>query len=133
MISEKTARGGSFSYERAFQIFPDLKKLVKRKGQYLSGGEKKMVSIMRALALSPSLMLLDESFEGLAPLAVKAFSEALRSIRDLGISILLAESNVRNASQVAQRSYIIERGEAIFEGDPDKIMEDERLLRIVGR
>ena len=56
-----------------------------------------------------------------------------RNIRDLGISILLAESNVRNASQVAERSYIVERGEIIFEGDPNRIMEDEKLLRIVGR
>ena len=132
-ITSKTERAASFRYEEALEVFPDLQKLMKRRGQYLSGGEKKMVSITRALALSPSLMLLDESLEGLAPVVVKGFSEAMRNIRDLGISVLLAESNIRNASQVAERSYIVERGEIIFEGDPNRIMEDERLLRIVGR
>ena len=93
-----------------------------------------MVSISRALALSPSLILLDESFEGLSPLVVKAFSEAMNSIReDLGISILLAESNIHNASVVAERSYIIDRGEIIFEGHPSEILEKEDLLKLVGR
>ena len=132
-ITGKTERAAAFRYEEVLQVFPDLEKLMKRKGQYLSGGQKKMVSITRALALSPSLVLLDESLEGLAPVVVKGFSEAMRNIRDLGISILLAESNIRNAAQVAERSYILERGEFIFEGNPNKIMGDERLLRIVGR
>jgi ABC-type branched-subunit amino acid transport system ATPase component len=65
---------------------------------------------------------------------VKAFSEAMENIKkDLGVSILLAESNVRNASQVAERAYIIDRGEIIFEGDPSGILEDEQLLKLVGK
>jgi len=133
-ITSKTDRAGSFDLEKAFIVFPAIKKLRKRKASTLSGGEKRMVSISRASALNPSLLLLDESFEGLAPLAVKAFSGAMKSIRDdLGVSILLAESNLHNASQVAQRVYIIERGEIIFEGHPQEILENENLLRIVGR
>jgi branched-chain amino acid transport system ATP-binding protein len=122
-----------FSFEKIFNIFPAIQKFLDRKGLHLSGGEKKMASIARALALSPSLLLLDEAFEGLAPLVVKHFIEALSQIRELGVTILLGESNVRIASQIAERSYLVERGAIIFEGHPREILENERLLKIVGR
>lgn len=131
-ITENMKREEVFTLEKGAQIFPRLDGLWKRRGVNLSGGEKKMVSITRALALSPSLILLDESFEGLAPVVVKHFIEAMQSIRDLGISILLAESNLRNASLVAENAYVVERGEIIFKGPPAEIQEDEKLLRIVG-
>ena len=92
-----------------------------------------MVSITRALALNPSLLLLDESFEGLSPLVVKAFSEAMRRIRDMGISIVLAESNLGNSSRVVDRAYVVERGETIFHGTPGEIAEEESLAIILGR
>ena len=133
-ITSKTDRSGIFDLDKAFHIFPAIEKLIKRRADTLSGGEKKMVSISRALALSPSLALFDESFEGLAPLVVNTFGEAIRSIKsDLGVSILLAESNIHNASLVSERSYIIDRGEIIFEGQPSEILEDEQLLKLVGR
>ena len=92
-----------------------------------------MVSVARALALNPSLLLLDEAFEGLAPLVVNHFMEALNQIKKLGVTILLGESNVRIVSQVTERTYIIERGEIIFEGHPREILENERLLKLVGK
>ena len=92
-----------------------------------------MVSIARALALNPYLLLLDEAFEGLAPLVVNHFMEALKQIRKLGVTILLGESNVRIVSQVTERTYIVERGEIIFEGHPREILENERLLKLVGK
>jgi branched-chain amino acid transport system ATP-binding protein len=126
-------KGEIFSYEKIFSIFPKIKDFLDRKGLNLSGGEKKMVSIARALALNPSLLLLDEAFEGLAPLVVNHFMEALNQIRKLGVTILLGESNVRIVSQVTERTYIIERGEIIFEGHPREILENEKLLKLVGR
>ncbi len=133
-ISNKTERYGSFDMEKAFYIFPEIKNLINRMAANLSGGEKKMVSIARALALNPSLLLLDESLEGLSPRVVKSFAEAIKAIReDLGISVLIAESNIYNASRVAERAYIIERGEIYFEGTSEEILANEQLLTLVGR
>jgi branched-chain amino acid transport system ATP-binding protein len=126
-------KGEIFSYENIFAIFPKIKDFLARKGLNLSGGEKKMVSVARALALNPSLLLLDEAFEGLAPLVVNHFMEALSQIRKLGVTILLGESNVRIVSQVTERTYIVERGEIIFEGHPREILENEKLLKLVGK
>lgn len=133
-VSKNTERWGSFDTEKAFHIFPEIKNLYNRKAANLSGGEKKMVSIARALALNPSLLLLDESLEGLSPRVVKSFSEAIKSIRDdLGVSVLIAESNIYNASRVAHRAYIIERGEIYFEGTSEEILQSEQLLTMVGK
>ena len=132
-VTEKIKTRRLFSLDKIFSIFPAIKKFFHRKGMHLSGGEKKMVSIARALALNPSLLLLDEAFEGLAPFVVTHFMEALRQVRELGITILLGESNVRLASQLADRAYIVERGEIAFEGAPGKILEDEKLIKLVGK
>ncbi len=128
-----TGKVEKFDFDRIFNIFPAVQKLLDRKGLYLSGGEKKMVSIARALALDPLLLLLDEAFEGLAPLVVNHFIEALAQIRKMEVAILLGESNVRIVSQVTERTYIVERGEIIFEGNPREILENERLLKLVGK
>ncbi|MBN2032519.1 MAG: ABC transporter ATP-binding protein [Deltaproteobacteria bacterium] len=133
-VTSKTVRAASIDFETVFHFFPRIRSMVKRKADTLSGGEKKMVSISRALALSPKLVLLDEPFEGLSPVVVKTFSAAIENIKqELGISVLLAESNVHNASQVAEKCYIIERGQIIFEGPPSSILENEQILRLVGR
>jgi len=132
-VLEDMKKPKRWSLDKTLEVFPAIERFLKRKGSQLSGGEKKMVSIARALALSPLLLLLDESFEGLAPLVVKHFTEAMVRIKEMGVSILLAESNLRNASLVVERAYVVERGEIIFQGSPQEIKEDERLMMIVGR
>lgn len=128
------ARSDDFDIQKAVKVFPAIEKLLPRRADTLSGGEKKMVSIARALALRPSLVLLDESFEGLSPLVVNAFSLAMENIKkELGVSILLAESNIRDASNVAERSYIIDRGEIIFEGLSEEILQNEKLMKLIGK
>ncbi len=113
------------------EIFPIIEKLMKRKGGYLSGGEQKMLAIARALALSPKLLLLDEPLEGLAPIVTKHFYESIKKIRDRGISILIAESNLLHASKLADRIFVIERGEVIFEGCPEEVLKKEEVLKVL--
>ena len=132
-VTGKTTTQTVFTFEKIKSIFPALNKFFHRKGMHLSGGEKKMVSISRALALNPSLILLDEAFEGLAPLVVTHFIKALQQVRELGITILLGESNIHVARLLTDKVYIIERGEIYFEGSPREILENEDLIKLVGK
>ncbi|HVI22918.1 MAG TPA: hypothetical protein VM691_05495, partial [Myxococcales bacterium] len=92
---------------------------------------KKMVAIARAMMLAPSILLLDEPFEGLAPVVVTRLIEAVRKIKELKISVLIAESNLANATRVADRLYAIDRGEIIYEGDPQRVHENQEVMNIL--
>jgi len=113
------------------ELFPELGRLLPRKGLHLSGGEKKMVAIARAMALLPSVLLLDEAFEGLAPVVVNRFADAVRKIQDMGISMLIAESNVVSAAKVADRLYVIDRGEILFHGTPADVFANESVMQTI--
>jgi branched-chain amino acid transport system ATP-binding protein len=115
--------------ERILALFPELESLMARRGLNLSGGQKKMVAIARAMALSPAVLLLDEPFEGLAPVVVTRFIEAARRIKAMGISLLIAESNVTNAARVADRLYAIDRGEILFEGEPRQALDNTDVMK----
>jgi branched-chain amino acid transport system ATP-binding protein len=115
--------------ERVFDLFPEVRQFLGRRGLNLSGGQKKMVAIARALTLSPSILLLDEPFEGLAPVVVSRFIDATRRIKDMGVSLLIAESNLATASRIADRLYAIDRGEILFEGDPGAAMANQEVMR----
>ncbi len=131
-LSNKTVRGASQqvdAQEQALTVFPEVRKFLDRQGLNLSGGQKKMVSIARAMALAPSLMILDEAFEGLAPVVVKRFREAVMMIKGMGISLLLADSNLTSASAIADRIYVIDRGEIIFHGTPKDALANEGVMR----
>ena len=97
-------------------MFPEVKDLLARQGLHLSGGQRKMVAVARAMMLSPTLLLLDEAFEGLAPVVVNRFTEAVMKIKALGVSILMAESHLAAATRIGDRLYAIDRGEIIFQG-----------------
>ena len=118
--------------ERAYQVFPALRRYMARKGPEMSGGERKMLSIARALALDPDMLILDEPFEGLSPAIIPAVSEGLAEITELGHSILIAESNIHHVPEFATRLYVIERGEIIFAGRPDAVHADPAVLRVIG-
>jgi len=118
-------------YDRVYAIFPEVKALLKRSGLHLSGGQKKMVAIARAMMLAPSILLLDEPFEGLAPVVVTRLIEAVRKIKELKIAVLIAESNRANATRVADRLYAIDRGEIIYEGDPQRVHDNQEVMNIL--
>jgi branched-chain amino acid transport system ATP-binding protein len=118
--------------ERAYQVFPALRRYMARKGPEMSGGERKMLSIARALALDPDLLLLDEPFEGLSPAIIPVVGEGLAAITGLGHSILMAESNIHHVPEFAARLYVIERGEIIFAGCPDDVHADRSVMRVIG-
>jgi branched-chain amino acid transport system ATP-binding protein len=116
---------------KIFELFPELRPLTQRRGLYLSGGEKKMAAIARAMALEPSILLLDEAFEGLAPVVVNRFRDAVNRIKEMGISLLIAESNLMTASKVADRLYAIDRGEIIFAGHPQEVFQHEQVMKTI--
>ncbi len=106
-----------WSVERIYSLFPNLQALDGHKGGYLSGGEQQMLTMGRTLMGNPTLMLLDEPVEGLAPVIVKQITAQIRHLKSLGLSILFAEQNIRFATEIADRAYVLEGGHVRYEGN----------------
>jgi len=129
-----TVHGGRDAQTRiddAYRVFPRLEAYRERGGHALSGGERKMVSIARALALGPKLLLLDEPTEGLSPVIVPSIIDGLANIRALGHAVFIAESNIHHVPDMTDRLYVIERGEIIFAGDPAAARRDPAVARVI--
>ncbi len=126
-VIERKAEGG-WTVERIFEAFPILESLKNRKGRHLSGGEQQILAVARPLMTNPKLLLLDEPSEGLAPLIVKAIEELIHRIVKTGISVLLAEQNMRFAMRVAKRGYIINKGLIHHQGSMEELKEDREII-----
>jgi branched-chain amino acid transport system ATP-binding protein len=122
-------RNGSWNRERVLELFPRLRELGSAQGINLSGGEKKMLAIGRALMANPSLLLLDEPSEGLAPIIVAHIVEVLNLIKRDGVTILLADQNLRFCRRVCDRGYILEKGRVQHQGAIEEISRDEQIVR----
>jgi len=131
---EVGARPGQWTQERVFELFRNLKARLSNMGNKLSGGEQQMLSIARALLTNPSVLLMDEPTEGLAPVLVEALTGVLQRLRgESALSIVLVEQNSRVALAFAARIVVMDKGRIVFDGESAALSADpERLAQLIG-
>lgn len=116
-----------WSLDRIYELFPRLGERRKQEGTTLSGGEQQMLAIGRALARDIKVLLLDEPYEGLAPVIVDEIEKTLNIIKQQGITTILVEQNALRALKLADRAVILESGEVVFDGTADEVLHNEQL------
>ena len=129
IVRQVTRRDGHWTLDRVCELFPVLTPLRSKSGSGLSGGEQKMLAIGRALMGNPTLLILDEPSEGLSPLMVKTLVEAIHRIRKDGVTLLVADQNVKFARRVADRGYIMEKGHIRYSDRLEALWANEDIVR----
>jgi branched-chain amino acid transport system ATP-binding protein len=127
-VTARRGKGARWGLKEVFALFPRLAERQGNLGFQLSGGEQQMLSIARALMLNPEILLLDEPSEGLAPLIVAEIVEVMRRLKREGLPILLVEQNLRSALDVADRHYVLSKGEVCFVGTTPELESNETVL-----
>ena len=129
IVRQVTRRDGRWGIDRVYGLFPLLAELRLKHGAGLSGGEQKMLAVGRALMGNPGLLVLDEPSEGLSPLMVKTLIEAIRQIQGEGVTLLVADQNVKFARRIGDRGYIMDEGHIRFSGSLDELWGHEEVVR----
>jgi branched-chain amino acid transport system ATP-binding protein len=131
---EVGARPGPWTQQRVFELFPNLGLRLSNMGHQLSGGEQQMLSIARALLTNPSVLLMDEPTEGLAPVLVEALTAVLLRLREEGgLAIVLVEQNSRVALSFSARAVVMDKGRIVYDGESAALSADpERLAGLIG-
>ena len=128
-LAQVTARKPGWTLEHIYEKFPRLRERTGNRGDQISGGEKQMLAIARALLQDVRVLLLDEPTEGLAPLIVREVENVVREIKAAGITTLLVEQNLYSALALADRCYVLDQGVVVYEGTPDQIRSNDDVLR----
>ncbi|MBS8226471.1 ABC transporter ATP-binding protein [Vannielia litorea] len=123
--SNHLGQADPWTEERVYALFPELESRTGSMGNLLSGGEQQMLAIGRALMTNPRLLILDEATEGLAPLVRAKIWQALAEIRSTGLSILVVDKNLHDLMKLADRHYVIQRGETVWQGTSAELEADE--------
>ncbi|GAB7011709.1 ABC transporter ATP-binding protein [Halorubrum trueperi] len=127
-VRRRSPTGGTptMTVDELYELFPRLEERRSQKSGTLSGGEQQMLSIARTLRLPDlQLLLLDEPTEGLAPQIIQAVSESIREIANQGLTVLLIEQNVREALKLADRGYVLDQGEMVYEGTVEELENED--------
>jgi branched-chain amino acid transport system ATP-binding protein len=119
-----TARGGAWTLERVFKLFPHIAARQGNYGNQLSGGEQQMLAIARALMTNPRLLILDEATEGLAPRIRADIYRSIEQLKSEGLSILVIDKDVRVLTRVADRHYVLEKGRVVWSGSSKELAAD---------
>jgi branched-chain amino acid transport system ATP-binding protein len=131
---EVAARPGPWTVETVFELFPRLSERVTNRGNQLSGGEQQMLAIGRALIGNPTVLLMDEPSEGLAPVIVEELARAVKKLsQESGLALVLVEQNSRLALDIAPRAVVMDRGQIVYDGDSATLRDDpEKLDQFIG-
>jgi branched-chain amino acid transport system ATP-binding protein len=124
-----SAGEGGWTIERVYELFPRLKERSNNKGSHLSGGEQQMLTVVRTLMGNPRVILVDEPTEGLAPLIVKDVLDMLSTVRKSGVTVLMVEQNFKAAIKVADRFYIMSKGQIVFSGNQAELLAAEDVRK----
>lgn len=129
-ISEReTGAAVIWNKENVYDLFPPLRDIDSRKAGFLSGGEQQMLAIARALMTNPEFLLLDEPTEGLAPLVVEMLEDQIGKLKEKGVTVLLAEQNVKIALRLSTRAYVIDDGVIRYHGSIEDLKENEEVRK----
>jgi len=116
-------------FRQVFEIFPRLEERQKQLARTLSGGERQMLAIGRALMSNPKLVVFDEPSIGLAPLLVAEFFRIIQRLREQGITVLVIEQNVRQSLEIADRAYVLESGRVALQGESQQLLQEDMIKR----
>jgi len=124
-----SAGEGGWTIDRVYELFPRLQERCNNKGSHLSGGEQQMLTVVRTLMGNPRVILVDEPTEGLAPLIVKDVLDMLATVRKSGVTVLMVEQNFKAAIKVADRFYIMSKGQIVFSGNQAELLAAEDVRK----
>ena len=126
--ANRSANPNPWTTESVLQMFPQLKSRLNSMGNLLSGGEQQMLAIGRALMTNPKLLILDEATEGLAPMVRQEIWACIEKLKKEGVAILIIDKNIRDLTRIADKHFIIEKGQVTWNGSSDQLLRQQDML-----